>query len=197
MSSVLKVFQIVFQRCYTLKVIHMRQENKEHERVALEYMGHSFVKVPRVLYNKTLIPEKEERMLAWLHLVLFISCNFDDRVVKLGNCQVVSYRGEYVGTYRELSRLSGIPFGSISRLLEKLEKRELVEIVRVPGGSVIRVNGYDKFCFASEKEYKLRDTAKTSRTNEAKQAEDAAARLSEAEAKIGGRSKQYPNKNVN
>ena len=107
------------------------------------------------------------------------------------------YRVEYVVTYRELSRLSGIPFGSISRLLEKLEKRELVEIVRVPGGSVIRVNGYDKFCFASEKEYKLRDTAKTSRTNEAKQAEDAAARLSEAEAKIGGRSKQYPNKNVN
>ena len=109
----------------------------------------------------------------------------------------MSYRGDYVGTYRELSRLSGRPFGSISRLLEKLEKRELIEIVRVPGGSVIRVNGYDKFCFASEKEYKLRDTAKTSRTNEAKQAEDAAARLSEAEAKIGGRSKQYPNKNVN
>lgn len=175
----------------------MRQENKEHERVALEYMGHSFVKVPRVLYNKTLSPEKEERMLAWLHLVLFISCNFDDRVVKLGNCQVVSYRGEYVGSYRELSRLSGMPFGSISRLLEKLKKRKLVEIVRVPGGSVIRVNGYDKFCFASEKEYKLRDTAKTCRTNDAKQAEDAAARLSEAEAKIGGRSKQYSNKNVN
>ena len=39
----------------------MRQENKEHERVALEYMGHSFVKVPRVLYNKTLSPEKEEK----------------------------------------------------------------------------------------------------------------------------------------
>ena len=196
MSSVLKVFQIAFQMLH-VKVIHMRQENKEHVRVALEYMGHSFVKVPRVLYARVLSLEKEEKMLAGLHLVLFISCNFDDRVVKLGNNQVVSYRGEYVGTYRELSRLSGIPFGSISRLLEKLEKRELIEIVRVPGGSVIRVNGYDKFCFASEKEYKLRDTAKTSRTNEAKQAEDAAARLSEAEAKIGGRSKQYSNKNVN
>ena len=108
MSSVLKVFQIAFQMLH-VKVIHMRQENKEHERVALEYMGHSFVKVPRVLYARVLSLEKEEKMLARLHLVLFISCNFDDRVVKLGNNQVMSYRGEYVGTYRELSRLSGIP----------------------------------------------------------------------------------------
>ena len=53
MSSVLKVFQIAFQMLH-VKVIHMRQENKEHERVALEYMGHSFVKVPRVLYARVL-----------------------------------------------------------------------------------------------------------------------------------------------
>lgn len=175
----------------------MRQENKEHERVALEYMGHSFVKVPRALYYKVLTSKKEEKMLARLHLVLFISCNYDYKTVKLGNNWVPGYRGEYVGTYRELSRLSGIPFGSISRLLEKLQKQKLIEITRVPGGSVIRVNGYDKFSFLSEKENKPQHAARTDKTNEAKQAEDAAARMSDAESRIGGRSKQYRNKNVN
>ena len=36
-------------------------------------------------------------MLAGLHLVLLYFMQLDDRVVKLGNNQVVSYRGEYVG----------------------------------------------------------------------------------------------------
>ena len=58
---------------------------------------------------------------------------------------------------------------SISRLLEKTGEKRTGRDSPGTGGSVIRVNGYDKFAFASEKEYKLRDTAKTSRTNEAKQ----------------------------
>lgn len=170
----------------------MEEKSVRKELLALNYFGNSFIKVPRKLVSKMFSRNEAERSLGQLHFTLFCLCNHTDGFVTLGYYYVKCRRGEFVGTYRMLSELSGLSLGTTVRQLNKLEEMNLIEISKVVGGSRITVCGYNDFTFLSTG---VKEQASGKGENPGA---DAAARMKEAEDKIGGR--RYPgsqNKTVN
>lgn len=114
----------------------------ENERIASEYLGSSYVKVPRLTLMMLRSGEPSGRLLWQLHLTLFGACFFVDGVAKLNGRKVPCKRGEWVGTQKELAEMAAINIGSINRLIRQLEAMHLISVSKIQGGSLIRVNGY-------------------------------------------------------
>ncbi|MCD8137547.1 MAG: helix-turn-helix domain-containing protein [Parabacteroides gordonii] len=149
----------------------------ENEKVALDYLGKSFVKTPRSIMDRLNSSYLPEQQMARLHLCLFGLCYHTDGYAILDNRKVVCRRGEYVGTQTRLAEIAGISIGSLSRLIKKMKKLHLITVNHIPGGSRIHVNGYDTFTWVTE--------AKDSAPDESPA--DAATQMAEAEKKMGGR----------
>lgn len=149
----------------------------ENEKVALEYLGKSFVKTPRSIMNRLNSSYLPEQQMARLHLCLFGLCYHTDGYAILDNRKVVCRRGEYVGTQKRLAEIAGINIGSLSRLINWMKKQQLITVNHLPGGSRIHVNGYDAFTWVTE----------TKETASDESSANAAAQMAEAEKKMGGR----------
>lgn len=149
----------------------------ENEKIALDYLGKSFVKIPRSIMDRLDSSHLAERQMARLHVCLFGLCYHTDGHATLDNRKVVCRRGEYVGTQLRLAEIAGISTGSLSRLISKMVKLQLICVNHIPGGSRIRVNGYDAFTWVPEAKDITQNVPAT----------DAAAQMAEAEKKMGGR----------
>lgn len=149
----------------------------ENEKVALEYLGKSFVKPPRSIMDRLNSSYLPEQQMARLHLCLLGLCYHTDGYAILDNRKVVCRRGEYVGTQTRLAEIAGINIGSLSRLINWMKKQQLITVTHLPGGSRIHVNGYDAFTWVTE----------TKETAPDESPADAAAQMAEAEKKMGGR----------
>lgn len=149
----------------------------ENERVALDYLGKSFVKIPRSILDRLNSHCFVEQQMARLHLCLFGLCYHTDGYALLENRKVVCRRGEYVGKQTRLAEIAGISTGSVSRLINKMKKLQLITVDPIPGGSRIRINGYADFTWIPE----TRDIAQNG------SATDASTQMTEAEKKMGGR----------
>lgn len=160
----------------------MKEKNAEKELFALNFLGKAFIKLPRMLVTQMFGRKEPERSLSRMHLTLFCLCNHTEKIVHIGNYSIKCPRGEYAGTYRTLALLSGLSLGTVGRLLAKLQEMELIDIRKVPGGSLIRVYGYDDFTYPSAPAG-TPATGKDTKTG----ATDAAAQMRAAEKKIGGR----------
>ena len=117
----------------------------ENESVALDYLGNAFIKIPRSIIDRLNSVRLVERQMARLHLCLFGLCYHTDGYVMLDNRKVYCRRGEYVGTQRRLAEVAGINPGSLSRLIDKMVKLQLISVTHIPGGSRIWVKGYAAF----------------------------------------------------
>lgn len=111
-----------------------------NEKQAIGVMGLRYVKIPR--YTLNLLRDPSTRQMGQLHLLLFDVCYFADGYAKLNRRIVPCKRGEYVGTQQQLADLSGINYGSINRLIRKLEALHLISVTKIQGGSLIKVHGY-------------------------------------------------------
>lgn len=149
----------------------------ENEMVALDYLGKSFIKIPRSIVDRLSSISLVEQQMARLHLCLFGVCFHTDGHVVLDNRRVVCRRGEYVGTQIRLAEMAGISVGSLSRLLKKMKQLQLIAVDHIPGGSRIRVNGYDAFTWVPEKRNPVQHVPEVG----------AAVQMAEAEKKMGGR----------
>ena len=148
----------------------------ENESVALDYLGNAFIKIPRSIIDRLNSVRLVERQMARLHLCLFGLCYHTDGYVMLNNRKVYCRRGEYVGTQRRLAEVAGINPGSLSRLIDKMVKLQLISVTHIPGGSRIQES---------------KETQKNaSNTN-------AATQMAEAERNMGGRSMQNPTNQPN
>lgn len=152
-------------------------KSAENEKVALDYLGKSFVKTPRSIMDRLNSSYLPEQQMARLHLCLFGLCYHTDGYAILDNRKVVCRRGEYVGTQTRLAEIAGISIGSLSRLINWMKKQQLITVTHLPGGSRIHVNGYDTFTWVTE----------TKETAPNESPADAAAQMAEAEKKMGGR----------
>lgn len=157
-------------------------KNTENEAIALNYLGKTFIKIPRSIMERLSSVRLAERQMAQLHLCLFGVCYHTDGYVMLDNCKVSCRRGEYIGSQLQLARIAGISLGSVSRLINKMEKLQLISVSRMRGGSRIQVKGYDVFTRIPESKETPRNAPAT----------DAAAQMAEAEKNMGGRSMQNP-----
>lgn len=128
----------------------MKDLNGIRDARALKWMGNAFIKIPWTIVKQIFGNGEEERLTGILHLALICLCYHTDGYVAVRKEKIPCARGEYVGSYRKLSRKTGISFGTVSRLLEKLESRGLVEISLVKGGSRVRVCGYSQFMLNPE-----------------------------------------------
>lgn len=128
----------------------MKDYRIENEKIAADYFGKAFLKVPRIILNQLRAKSLLIRQQGRLHLLLFASCFFVDGYVEVNDCKVSCRRGEYVGTQAELSRLSGINVSTVNILLHKMADMKLITLSRIPGGSRIRVNGYEDFTAVPE-----------------------------------------------
>lgn len=137
----------------------LRLPGKDFHKDSQKYNG-SFRQCPVV-----------ERQMARLHVCLFGICYHTDGYAMLNNRKVSCRRGEYVGTQLRLSEITGIRPGSLSRLIDKLVKLQLISVTHIPGGSRIQVKGYDVFTRIQES----KETPKNA------PATDAAAQMAEAE----------------
>lgn len=159
----------------------------ENESVALDYLGNAFIKIPRSIIDRLNSVRLVERQMARLHLCLFGLCYHTDGYVMLNNRKVYCRRGEYVGTQRRLAEVAGINPGSLSRLIDKMVKLQLISVTHIPGGSRILVKGYTTFTWIQESKETQKSTPAT----------DAAAQMAEAERNMGGRSMQNPTNQPN
>lgn len=157
-------------------------KNTENEDIALDYLGKFFIKIPRSMMDRLDSVRLVERQMARLHLYLFGLCYHTDGYVMLNNRKVSCRRGEYVGTQLQLANITGIRPGSLSRLIDKLVRLQLISVAHIPGGSRIQVKGYDVFTRIPESKETPRNAPAT----------NAAAQMAEAEKKMGGRSMQNP-----
>lgn len=133
-----------------------------NERLAINVLGLSYVKIPR--FSLDLLTCPDTRQLGLLHIMLFEICFFKDGYVKMKDRKVPCKRGEYVGTQQQLADLSGISIGSINRLIRKLEAMHLISVTKIQGGSLIKVHGYTTLI--AEKE--VQDTSSKSNISEEK-----------------------------
>lgn len=122
----------------------MRVYNSEKEKITIHYLSGSYLRIPRKVINRMLIGTPAERQVGWLHLSLINICFHTDGFVHLqGKRKMSCAKGEYVGSYRDLEKLTGICYGSIGRLLQQLENECLIETTRIENRTRIRVCGYD------------------------------------------------------
>ena len=159
----------------------------ENESVALDYLGNAFIKIPRSIIDRLNSVRLVERQMARLHLCLFGLCYHTDGYVMLDKRKVYCRRGEYVGTQRRLAEVAGINPGSLSRLIDKMVKLQLISVTHIPGGSRIWVKGYAAFTWIQESKETQKNASNT----------NASAQMAEAERNMGGRSMQNPTNQPN
>lgn len=122
----------------------MRVQNAEKEKITMDYLRGSYLRIPRKVINRMLIGTPAERQVGWLHFSLIsLSFHTDGFVYLTGKRKVPCAKGEYVGSYRDLEELTGISRCTIGRLLQQLADECLIEVTRMKGGTRIRVCGYD------------------------------------------------------
>lgn len=117
----------------------------ENERIASDYLGKSYLMVPRVILDQLSSEILSERQQGQLHLLLFSNCLYMDGCMKLQGRKVSCRKGEYVGTQEELARLIGIHITTLGHLIRKMVDQKLITVNRIKDGSRIRVNGYVEF----------------------------------------------------
>lgn len=120
----------------------MESYNFENERIAIDYLSGSFVKIPRKILIRMISKVPFERRVGWFHLLLIVLSFHTDGFVMLNGRKVACWQGEYVGSYRGLSEISGYSITTVSRLLKKLIVQNLIVVMRLEGGTRIRVCGY-------------------------------------------------------
>lgn len=161
----------------------MNKEQKNYAKAA-DLLGKAFIRMPRKVLNMAIQPVKKERRFAVLYITLITRAFFTDGVATLGNHKYICRRGEYVGTYLELSKFTGISIGSIGYYLRLLELDHLIVMNTMTGGSRIGICNYEYFSG--------RETEKNDEYPDA--GRKAFKSMSAAESEIGGRSMQDMNR---
>jgi DNA-binding MarR family transcriptional regulator len=114
------------------------------------YYGKGFIVIPRNLIVRICSDDDAERTKAWILLCLFHLSFFADGKVMLGDLSFECRRGEWIGTHRQLAKLSHIPSGNIARLLKQLAGQGLITLTRLPGGTRICLLDYDAYAAKGE-----------------------------------------------
>ncbi|GEM_PF-1790283 len=119
----------------------LRNEN-DKTKLALSVMGNGYVIIPRNVFMDLYGDSEAECQTAWLYLALWICCNYEDRYVIINNMTFMCKRGEYIGTYQYLSRITKFTYNTVRRLIKLLAKRGLIKTKRLPVGISIYIYGY-------------------------------------------------------
>lgn len=128
----------------------MRDLDSEKDFLAVQKFGAFFIKMPRSVIMRMSGNDEDERLTGRLHLFLICLCYYKDGYVSLNGSKIPCSKGEYIGSKRKLSALTGIAYGSVGRILDRLEKEGLIIIRLIPGGRSIRVCGYTQFVLPEE-----------------------------------------------
>lgn len=155
----------------------MNREQRNYAQVAT-LLGKAFIRLPRKILNKLTCPIKKERDLAKMYVTLIIRAFYVDGTVILGKYRHICRRGEYMGTYHELSELTCISIGSVGYYLKLLAIDHLIVVNAVTGGTRIGICGYDYFSG-----YELE-------TDTQQRESEPSCTLADIERKMGGRSMQ-------
>lgn len=91
--------------------------------------GRSFICIPRRVLTRVFQGNKSERQLWHLYFILLVYAYHSDSYVRTSKGAAPCQSGEYIGTLRDLSELSGIPRSSLARLLGKLSETGYIEIL--------------------------------------------------------------------
>jgi hypothetical protein len=134
---------------------------QEKEKVVLSAWGKPYIRVPRFLINYMLRSKGDDRQAAILHLLLMTLCNFSDTKRVINHKEELCRRGEYVGTYRELSDHLGLYYKKVRWLLDKLAESNWIEITPIVKGIRVYLYGYDAFTRSCASETKKKEREKT------------------------------------
>lgn len=124
----------------------------EKDQMAFDFMGNAYLVIPRSILERALSPEEQERQAGMLHLALLAKCYHSDGTVLLSGGKVPCRRGEFVGSLRNLAKLAHICPTSVYRQVARLVDQKLIIMNRIPGGSRVKVCGYDLLSPLREKE---------------------------------------------
>jgi hypothetical protein len=139
----------------------------DKEKLALSAWGKPYIRVPRFLIDYVLRSDGVNQQAAILHLLLMSLCNFAASTTIINHKEVACKRGEYVGTYRELSGYLGLRYERIRRLLDKLVAQNWIEVTPMSKGIRIYLYGYDAFTRSSAQERKKKESVKVKTPEEA------------------------------
>lgn len=166
-------------------------EKKQIENEALtkvlpimEYLGRTFIKTPRSIFRRMQSDDIMDRQVAHLHLLLFGICFHTDGFCTLKKKIVACRRGEFVGKQSMLAKMMNVSDSTLGRLLNSMEKQELVSVRHINGGTRIYLHGYDEFTFVPV------EPETDGKKKSAMPPMKVANQLQAAEDKIGGRSMQ-------
>lgn len=153
------------------------------EPEALDYQGKGYLRVSRKLLNALFSEDENEQRFGQIYLALVLNAYHTDGQVMLRNKMYVCHRGEFVGKRDVLMQQLGLKRTTLNGYLKRLEKKKLITIEPLEGGSRIAVLNYEYFCFSGKKEAVGQPIAGTS---------DAStfAAMMAAERSMGGRSMQ-------
>lgn len=154
----------------------------ENEKIAAEYLGVAYLKVPRVILDQLVSESTSVRQQGLLHFVLFASCYYGDSIVVYKGNVVKCFVGDYVGTQAKLAEMSGIHLTTVGHLLRRMVDKKLICMTRIPGGCKIHLYGYAAFTAA--REVVLAKAA-------GKEPKNLGDELEKAKDKLGGRRMNY------
>ncbi|MCC8144464.1 MAG: hypothetical protein LIO97_11695 [Tannerellaceae bacterium] len=115
------------------------------EKDAAEKWGIPYVKIPGSILKRMKNQNQLERRVALIHFLLIANYHYSEQVLVFRKNEYQCKKGEFIGTYQQLSDWSGIPLGSIGRLLRKLEAENMIVVNKISGGCRIRVYGYREY----------------------------------------------------
>lgn len=121
----------------------MKVYNAEKEKITMEYLRGSYLRIPRKVINRMLSGSRTERQAGWLHFSLISLCFHTDGFARIGSQKIPCAKGELISSKRDLEKITSISYGSIGRLLQQLEDECLIEMTRIENRTRIRVCGYD------------------------------------------------------
>lgn len=115
--------------------------NEQNERV-LQYVGCTFIRMPRKIATLMFSKSLQERYLHRLYVALIVLCFHSNGSLKKGKNSISCKAGELIVSYRDLANRTDIHHSTISNLISELLERKLIEIEPQPKGFRIRVLGY-------------------------------------------------------
>lgn len=105
-----------------------------------------FLKMPREVLNEMIDCRIASHNKHLIFTAILVKAYFVDGKVRFNNQYFVCRRGEYVGSYKELSEILGLSPSCIGRYIRRLQQEGLLSVVRGQNSIKIIINNYDEIC---------------------------------------------------
>ncbi len=108
-------------------------------------LGNTFLIMPRKASYMLFHKEEFARQTGRLVVALITHANYSDSYKWWSGVHYKCFKGEYIGNYKELARLTDLKKSIIKKAINELKKNKIIEVKKIRHGCRIILTGYQQF----------------------------------------------------